>query len=241
MGAGGSRDARWRSLPRPPGSRSVVASPPGSALGGRGRRGTGCRTRSRASWRSRHTSPTRAAADSGPSGSVAPWRRSRVISARRASSRARPSSRPRTPSQDRCPSKDSWRRETRNRRGSRAASASRRSGSYRAIASSRHRSTVGRPAEWATGARCRSTNRAASAGSSARMVRWAIRRARQASTSRVWTRAHNRGRRWRSSRASPIRAAPASVRCPIRVASSATQNSATRGAPGPATVTPVSP
>ncbi len=57
----------------------------------------------------------------------------------------------------------------------------------------------------------------------------------------VITRAHTLGRRCLSSTAWAIRVRPASVESPTARASSAMQNSATRGAPGPARSRPVSP
>ena len=69
----------------------------------------------------------------------------------------------------------------------------------------------------------------------------AIRRARQASRSPDCTRAQHRGRRYFSSTAAAISARPPSVERPIARANSAMQNSATSGAPSPASVRPVSP
>ncbi len=55
------------------------------------------------------------------------------------------------------------------------------------------------------------------------------------------TRRHTRGSRWASSRACPTYRFPASVETPIAAANSVIANSATNGAPSPATGIPVSP
>ncbi len=74
----------------------------------------------------------------------------------------------------------------------------------------------------------------------ARVAR-AIRRAFHAGRSPPITLAHRRGRRCRSSRASPRYARPVSVGIPTAAANSAMQNSATNGAPSPAMASSVSP
>ncbi len=91
----------------------------------------------------------------------------------------------------------------------------------------------------AVGATWASTNAAASRDSS--RVRSAIRRACQARRSPRTTRRHTRGRRCRSSRACPTYALPASVDRPMAAANSVTANSATNGAPSPASGIPWSP
>ena len=72
-------------------------------------------------------------------------------------------------------------------------------------------------------------------------MRSAIRRACHAFKSPRTTRRHTRGRRCRSSRASPTYDFPASVDRPIAAANSMTANSATNGAPSPASGIPWSP
>ncbi len=91
----------------------------------------------------------------------------------------------------------------------------------------------------AVAATCASTNAAASRDS--RSVRSAIRRACHAFRSPRTTRRHTRGSRCRSSRACPTYAFPASVDRPIAAANSVTANSATNGAPSPASGMPWSP
>jgi hypothetical protein len=59
-------------------------------------------------------------------------------------------------------------------------------------------------------------------------------RARHAGTTPVWTWAHSRGSRCRSSSAFPISFFADTVEIPSTVPSSATQNSATNGQPSPA-------
>jgi hypothetical protein len=66
------------------------------------------------------------------------------------------------------------------------------------------------------------------------MVVSATSRARHAGTCPAWTCAHRRGRRWRSSNEWPMSFFAEVVEIPRTVPSSATQNSATRGHPGPA-------
>ena len=82
---------------------------------------------------------------------------------------------------------------------------------------------------------CR-TNRAASTVSAGLewMVASATARARRAGTRPAWTCAQSRGRRWRSSRAWPMSFFADTLVMPRTVPSSATQNSATSGVPGPA-------
>jgi hypothetical protein len=88
----------------------------------------------------------------------------------------------------------------------------------------------------ATAATWASTNPAASRVSEGEewMVVSATERAFQAGTRPAWTWAHNRGSRWRSSRAWPISFFAAVVEVPRTPPSSAMQNSATSGVPSPA-------
>jgi hypothetical protein len=72
------------------------------------------------------------------------------------------------------------------------------------------------------------------------MVSSAIRRARQGANDPDWTRAQSLGSRWASSNACARRLRPDPVERPSAVASSATANSDTRGAPCPASGIPVS-
>ena len=104
------------------------------------------------------------------------------------------------------------------------------------IASATSRSSWACPIRPATAATWESTHAAASrvrAGAEW-MVASATVRARHAGTRPLWTCGQSRGRRWRSSRACPMSFFAASVEMPRTVPSSATQNSATSGQPGPA-------
>ncbi len=114
-----------------------------------------------------------------------------------------------------------------------------RSGMYRAMASATNRSSAARPILWANPATWASTNRAACMVSP--RVAWAIRRARHTGRSPVWVRSQSRVSRYFSSTASATSARPESVERPRAAANSAIQNSATSGAPGPASGRPVSP
>ena len=120
-----------------------------------------------------------------------------------------------------------------------SASSAAWSGMNRAIASAISRSSAARPMRCANGATWASTNAAASWDNM--NVASAIRRARHASRSPDCIRAQQRGSRYFSSTAAATSARPASVERPIARANSAMQNSATNGAPSPASVRPVSP
>ena len=123
----------------------------------------------------------------------------------------------------------------------RAASSAARLGSNLATAASTSRSTAVAEVRCANGASCASTYAAASRDRSAWMVVSATRRARHAGRSPACTRRHNRGSRCRSSRACPTSRFADTVEIPRTAPSSLMQNSATNGAPTPATGSSCSP
>ncbi len=104
------------------------------------------------------------------------------------------------------------------------------------MVSATSRSSCAVPIRPATAATCESIQRAASTVSAGEvwMVVSATSRARQDGTAPAWTCAQRRGRRWRSSRAWPMSFFAAVDEMPRTAPSSAMQNSATSGQPGPA-------
>ncbi len=104
------------------------------------------------------------------------------------------------------------------------------------MVSATSRSSCAVPIRPATAATCESIQRAASTVSAGEvwMVVSATIRARQDGTAPAWTCAQRRGRRWRSSRACPMSFFAAVDEIPRTAPSSAMQNSATSGQPGPA-------
>ncbi len=123
----------------------------------------------------------------------------------------------------------------------RAASSAAPAGSNLAIAASTSRSTAVADVRCANGASWASTYAAASG--TGRRGWWSPRPAcaRQAGRSPACTRRHNRGSRCRSSRACPTRRFADTVEIPRTAPSSLMQNSATNGAPTPATGSSCSP
>ncbi len=108
----------------------------------------------------------------------------------------------------------------------------------RATASATRRSVAAGPILCANAATWASTKEAASRVRV--MVASAIRRALHTGRSPSRMRVQWRGRRYLSSRAAQMRVRPESVEMPRVAASSGMQNSATKGAPGPASGMPVS-
>ncbi len=120
-----------------------------------------------------------------------------------------------------------------------SSSAIARSGSNQSRASWTSRAALTSPTRSGVAAISRSANRAASTERS--RVSRAITRARQAGTRRSRTRSQSRGSRWASSNASPTSDRAASRLIPSAAPRSAGANSATHGAPGPASGVVASP
>ncbi len=157
-----------------------------------------------------------------------------------AASRSSASARSSSPSTKVVPAKEtwSWWKVTWRRSAASLASAAAFWGMNLATATATSRSRAVNPIRWANPATWSSTNPAASQDRD--MVVSATRRARHAGRSPAWTRAQRRGRRYFSSSAEAISARPESVEVPSAAASSGMQNSATSGAPSPASGIPVS-